>query len=68
MANATIKAIALRVKDAFLAGKFTVTLNGQKYDIAKGGRPHEYYLCNDTIGEIGLRFFANDKKLSFFLA
>ena len=68
MRNATVKAIALRVKDAFLAGKFTVILNGVKYDIEKGARPHEYYLCNDTVGEIGLRFIADNRKLNFFLA
>ena len=68
MGNATVKAIIIKVRDAFLAGKFTVILNGVKYDIAKGGRPHEYYLRNDTVGEIGLRFIANDKKLRFFLA
>ena len=67
MAEGTIKAIMLKVSDAFLSGKDSVMLNGQKYDILEGAKPHEYYIGNDRVGAIGLRFFAENRKLSFFI-
>lgn len=64
MRNGLIKAISLKVKDAFLDGKSSVTFNGNTFSIEEGGRPHEYYLSANGVS-IGLRFTAMNNNLSF---
>lgn len=67
MANATIKAISVRIRDAFLKGNTSVILNGKKFVIERVYGA-EWRLTDDHNTDLGLRFTASHGKLSFFMA